>query len=205
MRLFGKRTQPEKGEQSLQVEWLPYGSSTTTAVRELMEAQDGRFELYAGATLALHQDTKAFLAVDMAKTDDNAEAIGQIGLDRIRQHRFGTHAERLNSTMKIMMNIENRNFDILEKEKINYHAGSPSAPDTIAAHISIFASRTWTITIMSKLEDFRFLELSRDTLWMYLSIVPLDVILDRAEMFTGYYYDGISCSCMNADFWPKPI
>lgn len=201
MRIFSRSSDKNAVKESaMDMELLPYGVSTTSAVQELMKSQDGRFELYAGATLALHQDTKAFLAVDMAKTNDASEELRQTYLDSKRTHVFGKYVDRLESALKLMHKFDNENMDFFCG---GHQANSDKGlANRVAAQANMLAARTWWITMISPFN--RELILSKDTIWIAISTIRQEILLDKATIFTGAYFEGIRCLDMNIDFWPKP-
>jgi hypothetical protein len=95
----------------------------TAAAISSFAAAEEVFALFAGAVLALHQDTLHAYAIDMSKADDAAQAAA---IDAAQPTPLGGFDNRVGLAMDALRKIERANLGLLEQP----------APERLTASIS---------------------------------------------------------------------
>ena len=181
--------------------WTEMAAATLAAI-DFFTAADDVFMLFAGAVLALQQDTLRAYAVDIARSDDWAQAAA---VDAAQPTPLGGFSARVEQAMQAMRAIERANDELFVQSR---------PPDGLSAHehqvhllmarMRATAARLWLLTLQARTvgEGGAGLRLGVAGLWTRLQTVPRDVLPERAVAFTGAFYADIRSEPLDVAAWP---
>jgi hypothetical protein len=180
--------------------WNDMAAETAAAIDNFVTV-DEVFMLFAGAVLALHQDTIRAFAVDMARADDPGQAAA---IDAAQPTPLGDFSARVSQMMEALRAIERANTEVMAQPR-------PPAltPEMFHIHILIArlratAARLWLLTMQARAvgEGGAGLRVGVAGLWTRLATVPRDALAERAAVFTGTFYSGIRSDPLDVAAWP---
>jgi hypothetical protein len=162
----------------------------------------GGLQMFAGAVFALQQDTLNAFGIDMRETDNFL--LAAVG-DRAFLHKLGEFSERYELTLRAMHDIDNLNLDYIVGEKPAGITEEQHRINLLGARMKSEASRVWSLTMMSKVDQYSILRLGAVTIWTALQTVSPEDLAEDAESFTGNYFDGIRSNPLSFDHWPQHL
>jgi hypothetical protein len=181
--------------------WTEMAAAALSAI-DSFTASDEVFMLFGGAVLALQQDTVRAYAVDIAKSDDRAQAAA---IDVAQPTPLGDFSARIEQAMQAMRAIERANDELFA------HARRPDGLSAdehqvylLMARMRATAARLWLLTLQARAvgEGGAGLRLGVAGLWTRLQTVPRDMLPERAVAFTGAFYAGIRSEPIDVSAWP---
>lgn len=174
-------------------------AAETVQAVEFFAANETVLALFAGAVLALHQDTLRASAIDMARADDAGQAAA---LDAAGTSPLGDYADRLRLTMDALRQIENANRGFLAQ---SVPAGDDNQRVAVAlARLRLCAARLWLLTLQARAgeEGGAGLRIGVAGLWTRLQTMSPEVIGEGANAFAGTFYNGVRSSPIDLAVWP---
>jgi hypothetical protein len=152
------------------------------------------FRLLAAACFALHQDMKKAMKIDLWRCDD----VLQAAIEERRPPPAPGGLEfpdRLLKSILMLKEIGDSNLDISEQ---------PNAKDVVLkATFRANAAAIWLLTAMAKTQTAKIQQSNMIYIWLLLGMVSAEDLIEPAKLFTGSYFDGISCGQLALEDWPK--
>jgi hypothetical protein len=180
--------------------WHDMAAETAAAISSFAAGEEV-FALFAGAVLALHQDTLHAYAIDMSKADDAGQAAA---IDAAQPTPLGGFDRRVGLAMDALRKIERANLGVLEQP-----APEGLAPDAHRVHLTMArmratAARLWLLTMEARAGDGggAGLRLGVAGMWTRLQTVPREAVAERAGIFAGSFYADIRSAEIDVAVWP---
>jgi hypothetical protein len=152
------------------------------------------FRLLAAACFALHQDMKKAMKIDLWRCDDVLQAAIE---ERGPPPAPGglEFPDRLLKSILMLKEIGDSNLDISEQ---------PNAKDVVLkATFRANAAAIWLLTATAKTQTANIQQSNVIYIWLLLGMVSAEDLIEPAKLFTGSYFDGISCGQLALEDWPK--
>jgi hypothetical protein len=181
-----------------EISWTEMAAETVRAV-ESFAANETVLALFAGAVLALHQDTLRASAIDMARADDSGQVAA---LDAARSSPLGDYASRLRVTLDALRQIESANRGFLAQAVPA--EGDNQRVAVALARLRLCAARLWLLTLQARAGDQggAGLRIGVAGLWTRLQTMPREAIGEGANTFAGTFYNGVRSSPIDLAVWP---
>ncbi len=181
--------------------WNDMAAETASAI-EAFAAVDEVFLLFAGAVLALHQDTWRAHAIDMSKAADVFEAAG---IDAAQPSALEDVATRVALAMTAMRSIEHANSELLDNRPPPADVGADAYQiHLLMARMRATAARLWLLTMQARIggDGGAGLRLGVSGMWTRLQTVPREALPERAMSFAGTFYRNVRSERMDFAAWP---